>query len=248
MRLGERKVADLAGYLKQVLKDTANLSSPIWFRGQGKIEWNLLPSLYRQNEKRTEQHYLNSFKQNATILMKNQPTEEFEWLFHMQHYGIPTRLLDWTESPLAALYFAVESELKRDAVVWALLPTEMNKLANVDFKNDPNRLPIITINDDTLGSYLPETLKGEGHTRLNPIAGVATRINQRMQAQLSVFTIHHREKTNIEELSPGNKHIWRYKIPKERKENIRRDLERIKVGEFQLFPEMSSIKSLIVKE
>jgi hypothetical protein len=55
------------------------------------------------------------------------PDDYFGWLFLAQHYGLPTRLLDWSESPLVALYFAVtEGHEDHDGCVWALWPGGLN--------------------------------------------------------------------------------------------------------------------------
>ncbi len=63
---------------------------------------------------------------------ESQSKLKWEWYFLMQHYGAPTRLLDWTGNPLVALYFAiVDQEVhgkNRDAAVWVFDPWEWNKL------------------------------------------------------------------------------------------------------------------------
>ena len=53
---------------------------------------------------------IKRFKQNAFQFLDLVPKDEWEWIFLMQHYRVPTRLLDWTESPLIGLYFAVSDK------------------------------------------------------------------------------------------------------------------------------------------
>ena len=74
----------------------------------------------------------------------------------MQHHRVPTRLLDWSESPLAGLFFAVEEEPGADGALWCLLPTELNKHANVSF-SFPSELPSFE-DTEVLSNYSPEVL------------------------------------------------------------------------------------------
>jgi hypothetical protein len=61
-------------------------------------------------------------------LSAERPQNSWEWYFLMQHSGAPTRLLDWTEGALIALYFAVRNKLDAtDAAVWVLDPWSLNE-------------------------------------------------------------------------------------------------------------------------
>ncbi|MGD1096105.1 MAG: FRG domain-containing protein [Bryobacteraceae bacterium] len=104
----------------------------LWSRGAGKSTWPLIPKLYRP--RRTIKQLLSAedeireeFVRRAPGLTTHKPANAWEWYFLMQHYGSPTRLLDWTENPQIGLYFAVkDSDGPHDAVVWVLDPWWLN--------------------------------------------------------------------------------------------------------------------------
>ncbi len=122
------------------------LSSDLWFRGQADSSWGLLPGVLREP-------FLASAASRMKRLGAGWPTDpvragratEYELnrrfrrkvaahlpdvddlaavYFAAQHYGLPTRLLDWTTNPLVALFFASLGEDDRDGVVWSIIPSE----------------------------------------------------------------------------------------------------------------------------
>ena len=97
-----------------------------WWRGQSDYSWGLIPSLHRKGFKSKESNINNRFRMMAKPRHANCPTSNdvFSRLFLMQHYRLPTRLLDWSESPLVALYFATEADSNdyTDAAIWVYLP------------------------------------------------------------------------------------------------------------------------------
>ena len=100
-----------------------------WFRGEEDETWELKPTLYRNhNLNYYERELTRDFKNQAySLLSNNFPKNEFEWLFLMQHYGLPTRLLDFTESSLTALFFAISNyKNSKNARIWILDPMTFN--------------------------------------------------------------------------------------------------------------------------
>ena len=215
---------------------------PLWYRGHGDASWKLVPGYYRSNMNVSEHSLLIKFRQSATMLVDRQPADSFDWLFLMQHYGVPTRLLDWTESPLVALYFCVNSEPDKEGAIWILKPPELNEIANIRAKNEDGFIP--SFQDDELESYTIESLRTNDRVRLSPLATIASRNNPRIQAQLGAFTIHHHEQDPIEDL--GNReHAQRILVSADAKTALKKELEILGFTRFQMFPELASVGYLI---
>jgi FRG domain len=217
------------------------VKQPIWFRGQSDSSWKLLPGYQRLKAPPPESVLIKRFKQNANLLVSNVGEKTIDWLFYLQHYGVPTRLLDWSESPLFGIYFAIMSNPKKDGALWALKPLELNSLVSPD-PNDSKFLP--SFEDAILENYYPESVEVGSVIGVLPMAAIATRNNARIQAQLGVFTISHLTKQPIEEVGTG-KHICKYIISAKAKNNFREELKLLGISKFQLFPELSSAGELV---
>ena len=243
MRFEDTEIISVSNFIVKYSEHSQSGAAPVWFRGQSNKDWKLLPKLLR-SDPGNERYLINKFKQNASLILGNTPKSEFEWLFLMQHYGIATRLLDWTESPLVGLYFACENSVG-DAALWAMLPVSLNLKSHYRSLCDAE---IPSFEDDYLINYLPTSIGQEIRSELNPMAAIALRNNPRIQAQQGVFTISHRGNIPIEDVGENGgsrDYIWRYIIKADNKKTIMDELSLLGINKFMLFPELDNITNLL---
>ena len=118
-------ITSVAEYLEYIHDACSNFSDPL-FRGHSQESWSLVPKIARIELRDdtelpdAEQAMLDDFRRRAVPLVDFQPQTDWEWLAIAQHFGLATRLLDWTTNPLAALWFAVDKPAEKGsrAAVW----------------------------------------------------------------------------------------------------------------------------------
>ena len=161
-----------------------------WFRGQADINWMLTPSALRYKDLEKREKALNLIREfkrySATKLGTQAPhsDETLKWIQLAQHYGLPTRWLDWTEINTVAVYFSCCDQPNQDGAVFVLNPIDINR------EYDPKCARILDPNDDKgiVNSYLD--LGGSRNPKgCKTIANSPVWHSERIQKQQGMFTI-----------------------------------------------------------
>ena len=118
-------------FLKYVL--TASSKGKYIYRGHASLSWQLKPSVGRRDDYsiELENALFLQFKMKYWSYTNERPTTDMDMLFLAQHYGLPTRLLDWSYNPLIALYFACCSNNDEDGCVY-MYPLDNAKFLDSD--------------------------------------------------------------------------------------------------------------------
>ena len=156
----------------------------LWFRGQGSSKFQLIPYLLRKPQGITrELEMFRTFKRLAPTTGIN-CDDDWETLINMQHYGIPTRLLDWTTNFGVALYFACKSHVLGDDMrIFVLDPHRLNR------KSSRSDIPMIG-GDKCELEYVKNFIENKPFPARYPIAVKSNYVNRRVLAQSGTFTIN----------------------------------------------------------
>ncbi len=231
----------------------------LWFRGQTDTSWGLVPRIWRKqysdaNEAEMRLEF-ESVGHPLTVLAT--PHDKWHWYFLMQHYGAPTRLLDWTVNPLVALYFAVRDATEDDGAVWVVDPWRWNRSHVRGLYG-----PAIAGWRETKGYLLDleeafYTDKNENQTTKKwPVAIEPSHIDRRIAAQGSKFVLFGTRKDMTR--SPAinrprrerGKHAVLDKIvvPNQIAQKLRGELNQIGINEGAMFPDLEGLGKHIAWE
>jgi hypothetical protein len=176
----------------QIIKELQKDDRTMIYRGQADAEWNLIPSIYR------DKYYIGKEKDILADIRKHNYPEFAEQdlfineLVRMQHYGIPTSLLDWTKNPLNALFFAVSGEPAKDGHIIVKQTDKIMKFNNNYYKSFSKLLKSI-YKDDFTSNYFDEMAEKISlemlYNSYNQIFVDPIFENQRIRVQDGLFSV-----------------------------------------------------------
>ena len=209
------------------LESLGNLGN-YWFRGVARTSYLPVPSIVWKKIKQEEGPLAHGFLVSYKSYINDSNLNDWELFALMQHHGMPTRLLDWSESALVALYFALTLEPDYDGyrAVWVLEPYELNE-KTIGFKRlfCPAIMRASEIRNDehsiNLNSYLPPNLKSAEAGKLpeKPAAINATQHIKRVSSQKGCFTVHGTSDETINTYLDNPDHFHMIKIDSRSKES-----------------------------
>jgi hypothetical protein len=239
----ERRINSIDDLLEFVRLLNEQHNQLLWYRGVADITWPLIPSIQRSEQRiYTERFITNDFYIKAKQVLEKSPEKKnyAAWMSLMQHYGLPTRLLDWSRSPLIAAFFATENYRNfplNDAGVWVLAPGLLNEgegFGKCIFPADAN-----TIQDMLLPAFKEYEQNPKIYDKI--IACYSTENNLRMYSQQSCFTIHNSLR-RLENICNKNT-LYKIIIPEDKRAYFLNSLEVFGITESFVYPDLDHISN-----
>jgi hypothetical protein len=211
----------------------------------------LLPRVFRES-KFNEKEVLLDYKQYLPQTNSNYDyiRDRLKVLADMQHHGIPTRLMDWTTSPLVALFFACNEHISKNGKVYILNPWKLwKRIVGKPSSPDIHQIQIYSralLADRDFASVRSIILQDfafsiEEEMISLPFPFVSSLCNDRILSQKGCFTIHGSKKLPLNVLE--EKEIQSIIIQNDHKNNILDDLRLFGVDDYSIFPDYFGMKS-----
>ena len=249
-------ISDIEGIM-EIIKDqeynekVGRYRSTYLYRGLPNAEYNLITSLRKNCKEKhadLEVSILRNFTKYAAIENPELSKSIWSQMIIGQHYGLPTRLLDWTYSPLIGLHYATSGEDmedmdKHDSVLWKINIVETNRLLPEKYRKEleVNRAFLFTVDmldklvEDTAG--YDEDMAGKSMVLIEPPSS-----NQRIINQYSFFSIVPKQMEDIEGfLENENITVVKYIIKKELRWRVRDMLDQMNINERIVYPGLDGL-------
>lgn len=217
------EIKTLTAFIGETEKFDSLFSEIVLFRGQDK-QGGLLPGIARKSNKndteKLERKLLQQLRLVGSALIPN-GMSDLDLMVIAQHFGLKTRLLDWTSNPLAAMYFACASYDEGDVFVYAL---DADSFLEVDVHDkDP-------FSGTATRAFQP---------KLN---------NRRIVAQQGWFTLHRYSRRGgrfvpLEQNGNAMKLLTEYKVPSGRRRAMLESLDRHGVNASSVYPDLGGLCS-----
>lgn len=234
--------------------DLQRFRSPFAFRGMSRVNHSLSSSLVRlagsrADGRRVETALLRNFRKYAHGEAVGTDSI-WDWLALGQHRGLPTRLLDWTYSPLVALHFATANTLDfaSDGIVWCVNFVEANKRLPARLRRILEQEGSDTFTVEMLAEF--ETLREFDALSRDPfvIFLEPPALDQRILNQLALFSVMSSPEAELSEWLQRHPNLWRrVEIPAALKWEIRDKLDQANVNERVLFPGLDGLSRWLAR-
>jgi hypothetical protein len=231
---------DVAGIIRSAINAISAFETPeVWYRGEPSVEMILRPRVFREEKSaRAESSNFVRFLIGARSRYASCPADDdfASWLALMQHYGVPTRLLDWSESVLVATYFSVSDERfdSKDGRIWLLNPGKLNEVTLGSAKQ------VCYLRAPQVQPLLHAAFRQDAGPIEQVVAVSAPELDLRLLLQHGRFTLHGSDHP-LDEHEKRAEFLRKITIPAIAKQSIRRQLSWIGIRGSTLFPDLGSL-------
>ena len=223
------------------------------FRGMGDSEWGLTPSLNRAcaHDMSLEKQLIRALKKYGFADLP-QNASVWQLLVIGQHFGLPTRLLDWTYSPLVAAHFATD-DLKmydRDGVIYRADLDQLNRLLPNLLKKHLAQERVNVFSMEALDRF-GENLEGLAALEQNGNPFVLffepSSMVDRIANQYGLFSLTSRASVSLDSVPGADSCLMRILLPAQIKLEIRDKLDYVNISERMIYPGLDGICKWIAR-